>query len=33
MCDNTFSRGFKRYCMVTEGVRVKKNGKIDFEIV
>ena len=24
MCDNTFSRGFERYCMVTEGVRVKK---------
>ena len=21
MCDNTFSRGFKRYCMVTEGSR------------
>ena len=20
MCDSTFSRGFKRYCMVTEGV-------------
>ena len=27
MCDNTFSRGFKRYCMVTEGVRVKKTEK------
>ena len=24
MCDNTFSLGFKRYCMVIEGVRVKK---------
>ena len=33
MCDNTFSRGFKRYCMVTEGARVKKNGKIGFAIV
>ena len=28
MCDNTFSRGFKRYCMVTEGVRVKKTEKL-----
>ena len=27
MCDNTFSRGFKRYCMVTEGARVKKTEK------
>ena len=27
MCDNTFSRGFKRYCMVTEGVRGKKPEK------
>ena len=24
MCDNTFSRGFKRYCMVIGGVRDKK---------
>ena len=24
MCDNTFSRGFKRYCMVIGGARVKK---------
>ena len=24
MCDNTFSRGFKRYCMVIGGVRGKK---------
>ena len=24
MCENTFSRGFKQYCMVTEGSRVKK---------
>ena len=27
MCDNTFSRGFKRHCMVTGGVRVKKMEK------
>ena len=27
MCDNTFSRGLKRYCMVIEGVRGKKPGK------
>ena len=27
MCDNTFSRGFKRYCMVTGGVRGKKPEK------
>ena len=30
MCDNTFSRGFKRYCMVTEGARVKKTEKSVF---
>ena len=24
MCDNTFSRGFKRYCVVIGGVRGKK---------
>ena len=30
MCDNTFSRGFKRYCMVTEGVRGKKKRKNRF---
>ena len=28
MCDNTFSRGLKRYCMVIEGVRDKKTGKL-----
>ena len=33
MCDNTFSRGFKRYCVVTGGARDKKNGKIGFAIV
>ena len=27
MCDNTFSRGFKRYCMVTGCVRGKKTEK------
>ena len=27
MCDNTFSRGVKRYCMVIEGVRGEKTGK------